>query len=62
MQRMVDLTKLPNLQHMKYVAHVKVHPQAGKALPHHGDPVHVSFWMYASFHAHSAVVKLEPLP
>jgi len=59
--KLADLTKLPNLNHMKFVAHLSVDKSAGMVKPHARDPEHISFWMYASYEPEKAVIKIEPL-
>jgi hypothetical protein len=54
--------KLPNLLHMKFVAHIEIDEAAGVLLPHDENPKHISFWIYGTFAPHGAVKKLVPLP
>lgn len=57
--RLRTLTKLKNLEKMKFIAHVKVDPDAGVAKPWPNDPEHVSFWAVTSFSPAAATEKCE---
>jgi hypothetical protein len=60
-EKLSGLTKLPNLAHMKFVAHVAVDASAGRVKPHEKDKQHLSFWMADTFSPETAVKKVHPL-
>ena len=59
--RLSALTRLPKLRDRKYIAFLKVGPDAGRQKPHDTDPNHISLWMYATFDPKLNIQKTEPL-
>ena len=60
-EKLSDLTKLPNLQEMKFIAFIKVDGSSGELKPHDNNSNHLSFWMYAGYKAENSVLKVAPL-
>jgi hypothetical protein len=60
-EKIAGLTKLPNLSHLKYIAHVKLSSKAGVIKPHKKDKQHLRFWMCTTFDPVKAIDRIEPL-
>jgi len=61
LENIAGLTRLPKLQHLKYIAHVQLVPSAGQLKLHEDSEKHYSFWMCSTFDPVKAVIKTEPL-